>query len=82
MPVNTQIIGSNEYEGHFAFDLLYNDTSSIQSDVLSTDNHDTNNVNFAILYFFDYTFAPPYAKVKNFSVIYSKCLKRTVGRFN
>ena len=64
VPVNTQIIGSNEYEGHFAFDLLYNNSSSIQPNVLSTDNHGTNNVNFAILDFFGYTFAPRYAKVK------------------
>ncbi len=64
VPVNTQIIGSNEYEGHFAFDLLYNNTSSIQPNVLSTDTHGTNNVNFASLDFFDYTFAPRYAKVK------------------
>ena len=64
MPVNTQVIGANEYEGHFAFDLLYNNTSEIQPNTLSTDNHGTNNVNFAILDFFGYTFAPRYAKMK------------------
>lgn len=64
VPVNTQVIGANEYEGHFAFDLLYNNTSEIQPNTLSTDNHGTNNVNFAILDFFGYTFAPRYAKMK------------------
>ncbi|WP_275041157.1 MULTISPECIES: Tn3 family transposase [unclassified Pseudoalteromonas] len=64
VPVNTQVIGANEYEGHFAFDLLYNNTSEIQPNILSTDNHGTNNVNFAILDFFGYTFAPRYAKMK------------------
>lgn len=64
VPVSTQIIGANEYEGHFAFDLLYNNTSEIQPNVLSTDTHGTNNVNFAILDLFGYTFAPRYAKVK------------------
>ncbi|MFT7261677.1 MAG: TnpA family transposase [Glaciecola sp.] len=64
VPVNTQIIGANEYEGHFAFDLLYNNSSDIQPNVLSTDNHGTNNVNFAILDLFGYRFAPRYAKVK------------------
>ncbi|MDF5463147.1 Tn3 family transposase, partial [Vibrio parahaemolyticus] len=65
VPVNTKIIGANEYEGHFAFDLLYNNTSDIQPFTLSTDNHGTNNVNFAILDLFGYRFAPRYAKVKN-----------------
>ncbi|PSU41354.1 DDE transposase, partial [Photobacterium frigidiphilum] len=64
VPVSTQVIGANEYEGHFAFDLLYNNSSTLQPNTLSTDNHGTNNVNFAILDFFGYTFAPRYAKMK------------------
>ncbi|AYM89049.1 Tn3 family transposase [Pseudoalteromonas agarivorans] len=64
VPVSTQVIGANEYEGHFAFDLLYNNSSDIQPNTLSTDTHGTNNVNFAILDFFGYTFAPRYAKMK------------------
>ncbi len=64
IPVSTQVIGANEYEGHFAFDLLYNNSSDIQPNTLSTDTHGTNNVNFAILDFFGYTFAPRYAKMK------------------
>ena len=62
--MSTQVIGANEYEGHFAFDLLYNNSSDIQPNTLSTDTHGTNNVNFAILDFFGYTFAPRYAKMK------------------
>jgi len=64
VPVSTKVIGANEYEGHFAFDLLYNNSSDIQPNILSTDTHGTNNVNFAILDFFGYTFAPRYAKMK------------------
>ncbi|MCP4058694.1 MAG: Tn3 family transposase, partial [Pseudoalteromonas sp.] len=45
VPVSTQVIGANEYEGHFAFDLLYNNSSDIQPNTLSTDTHGTNNVN-------------------------------------
>ncbi len=62
--MSTQVIGANEYEGHFAFDLLYNNSSDIQPNTLSTDTHGTNNVNFAILDFFGYTLAPRYAKMK------------------
>lgn len=64
VPLNTRMIGANEYEGHFAFDLLYNNTSDIQPDVLSSDSHGVNSVNFALLDLFGYTFAPRYAKVK------------------
>ena len=39
VPVSTQVIGANEYEGHFAFDLLYNNSSDIQPNTLSTDTH-------------------------------------------
>lgn len=49
VPLSTVVISPNEYEGHFAFDLLYNNTSEIQPKSLATDNHGINNVNFAIL---------------------------------
>ena len=38
VPVNTTVISPNEYEGHFAFDLLYNNSSDIQSKALATDS--------------------------------------------
>ncbi len=65
VPVNTTVISLNEYEGHFAFDLLYNNSSDIQPKSLATDTHGVNNVNFAILDMFGYQFAPRYAKFKN-----------------
>lgn len=65
VPVNAAVNAPNEYEGHFAFDLLYNNSSDIQPTSLATDNHGTNSVNFAILDIFGYQFAPRYAKFKN-----------------
>lgn len=65
VPVSTTVISPNEYEAHFAFDLLYNNTSEIQPQILTSDNHGVNNVNFAILDIFGYQFAPRYAKFKN-----------------
>ena len=50
IPVNAQIIGANEHESHYVFDILYNNSTNIQPDVHSTDTHGTNEVNFAILY--------------------------------
>ena len=37
VPINTMIIGANEHESHFFFDLIYNNTSEIQPDIFSTD---------------------------------------------
>ncbi|OLQ73217.1 hypothetical protein BIT28_25710 [Photobacterium proteolyticum] len=65
VPLNTIVISANEYEGHYAFDLLYNNSSDIQPRSLATDNHGTNNVNFAILDIFGYQFSPRYAKFKH-----------------
>ena len=58
IPINAKVIGANEYEGHYIFDLLYNNTTDIHPVVHSTDGHGINQINFAILYFFGYQFAP------------------------
>src|SRR5699024_11244168 len=39
------------------------DLTSIQPEVHSTDTHGTNEVNFAILHFFGYQFAPRYKDI-------------------
>ncbi len=63
VPVNATIIGANEHESHYVFDILYNNTTDIQPEVHSTDTHGTNVVNFAILYLFRYQFAPRYLDI-------------------
>jgi hypothetical protein len=60
IPLNATIIGANEHESHYVFDLLFNNTSDIQPDVHSTDTHGTNEINFALLHVFGYQFAPRY----------------------
>jgi len=60
VPVNACIIGANELESHYVFDVLFNNTTDIQPDVHSTDTHGTNEVNFALLHVFGYQFAPRY----------------------
>jgi TnpA family transposase len=64
IPTNANVIAPNEYEGHFAFDLLYGNSSEVRPVSLATDTHGVNNVNFAILDMFGYQFAPRYAKFK------------------
>jgi TnpA family transposase len=57
------VIGANEHESHYVFDLLYNNLTDIQPTVHSTDTHGTNEVNFGILNFFGYQFAPRYRDI-------------------
>jgi TnpA family transposase len=65
IPTNTKIIGSDDHESHFVFDILYNNTSDIQSDRHSVDTHGTNKVNFLILHAFGYEFAPRYRDISS-----------------
>lgn len=60
VPVNAKVIGTNEHESHYVFDLLYNNSSDIQPVRHSTDTHGTNQVNFWTLLTFGYQFAPRY----------------------
>ena len=77
VPLISTVISPNEYEGHYAFDLLYNNSSEIQPKTLATDSHGVNSVNFAILDIFGYQFTPRYAKFKHifyeqFEVVYGE----------
>ncbi len=60
--LNARIIGSNEHESHYIYDLLQSNSSEIKPDVLSTDTHGVNHVNFALLDLCGYSFAPRYAQ--------------------
>jgi TnpA family transposase len=60
VPINAEIIGANDHESHYVFDILFNNTTDIQPEIHSTDTHGTNEVNFAILTMFGYQFAPRY----------------------
>ena len=60
VPINSRIIGANEHESSFVLDILLDNTSEIKPNVHTTDSHGTNRVNFALLYLFDYVFAPRY----------------------
>ena len=64
IPVNADIIGANEHESHYVFDLVYNNVSDVQPTVHSTDTHGANQVNFAILDFFSKQFAPRYQDIR------------------
>jgi TnpA family transposase len=63
IPVNAKIIGANEHESHYVFDVLFNNSTKIQPEIHSTDSHGANQVNFALLHFFDYQFAPRFKDI-------------------
>jgi len=63
VPINAEIIGANDHESHYVFDILFNNITDIQPEIHSTDTHGTNEVNFAILNIFGYQFAPRYRDI-------------------
>ena len=63
VPINAEIIGANDHESHYVFDILFNNSTDIQPEIHSTDTHGTNEVNFAILNMFGYQFAPRYRDI-------------------
>lgn len=60
VPINARIIGANEHESHYVFDVLFNNATDILPDTHSTDTHGANQVNFGLLHLFGYRFAPRY----------------------
>jgi TnpA family transposase len=60
VPINARIIGAQEHESHFVFDILFNNTTAVQPQIHSTDVHGVNRLNFALLHLFGYQFAPRY----------------------
>jgi hypothetical protein len=59
-----ELISAHDHESQWVFDLPYNDPTDIQPSIHSTDTHGTNQVNFALLKVFGYTFAPRYANIQ------------------
>lgn len=52
IPLQTQLIGANEHESYFAFDIWYNNTSTVSPDVVTGDMHLINRANFALMHWF------------------------------
>jgi TnpA family transposase len=63
--VNADLVGANEHESHYVFDLIYNNNTDVQTNIHSTDSHGINQVNFAILDMFGYQFAPRYKQISS-----------------
>jgi hypothetical protein len=68
-PMTGMLIGANEYEGHFAFELSqFQHLANIKLDRLSTDKHGMNALNFILFYLIDMVFAPRIPKPHRASI--------------
>ncbi|MGD9153703.1 MAG: Tn3 family transposase [Gammaproteobacteria bacterium] len=61
-----RLIGANEYEGAFAFEMVHHqNTSDIKPTTISTDKHGTNALNFGLFELTDRVYAPRIPKPHN-----------------
>src|ERR1035441_6049982 len=58
VPFNARIIGANESESQYVYDILANNTTNIRPAAHSTDTHGSNQVNFVTLECFSLPDAP------------------------
>jgi len=65
-PIASMIIGSNEYEGNFTFEMVeHQSTLGLQLQNISTDKHGTNSLNYGLFDLTDRLFAPRIPKPHN-----------------
>ena len=64
IPLQVELIGAHEHESYFAFDIWYNNTSSIRPSVLTGDMHVVNKGNFAIMDWFGGALYPRFTNLQ------------------
>ena len=91
VPLNGDLIGAHDYEGHHVFDIWYRNTSDIVPTAITGDMHSINKANFAILHWFGSRFEPRFTNLNDqlkelFCAddpkLYEKCLIRPVGQID
>lgn len=64
IPLQTELIGAHEHESYFAFDIWYNNTSSIMPDAITGDMHMINKANFASMDWFGGKLCPRFTNIQ------------------
>lgn len=64
VPLQTELIGANEHESHYVFDICYHNTSDIVPTTITGDMHSVNKANFAVLHWFGWKFAPRFTSLQ------------------
>lgn len=62
--VNAKNIGLNEYEGHSLYDMIYNNKTDIEIDMVTGDNHSLNKLNFVALDSIDVDYVPSIKNIR------------------
>ena len=64
VPLETELIGANEHESHYVFDICYHNTSDIVPAAITGDMHSINKANFAILHWFGLRLQPRFTNLQ------------------
>ena len=64
IPLQTELIGAHEHESYFAFDIWYNNTSSIIPTAITGDMHLINKANFAVMDWFGGKLCPRFTNLQ------------------
>lgn len=64
IPLQTQLIGANEHESYFVFDIWHNNTADITPDIITGDMHSINKANFAIMQWFGAKLYPRFSDLE------------------
>lgn len=62
--VNAKNIGLNEYEGHSLYDMIYNNKTDIEINMVTGDNHSLNKLNFVVLDSIDVDYVPSIKNIR------------------
>lgn len=62
--LQTELLGANQHESYWVFDICYNNTSDIVPTVITGDMHSINPANFGILHWFGMNLAPRFTNLQ------------------
>ena len=65
VPLQSEMIGANEHESYYVFDIYYHNTSDIFPTAITGDMHSINKANFAILYWFGLKLEPRFTNLQS-----------------
>jgi TnpA family transposase len=84
-----RLIGTNEHESHFLYDVIANNTSDIQPQSVSGDGHSINRLNFTLLDMIDRGFMPCFPRINQQALYcfgeldtYNECIIKPSHTFN
>jgi len=62
--LQTELLGANQHESYWVFDICYNNTSDIVPTMITGDMHSINMANFGILHWFGMNLAPRFTNLQ------------------